>query len=385
MKLLTIIGTRPEAVKMAPVLRALADRPHVTSLVCATGQHRQLFDEPFGLAGLFPDFRLDLMKAGQQPGELHGRAMLALDPLLAAVRPDRVIVHGDTSSAMSGALAAHERRIPVSHVEAGLRTHRLDNPWPEEGHRRTIDAVADQLFAPTPLAASNLAAEQARGEIFVTGNSGIDALQTMLDVLGRDAALAQRCSLELPGLPAGKPVVLVTLHRRESIGAPLAGICAGLRALASLGAELVVTLHPNPAVRRQLEEALGGVPGIRLIQPLSHPAMVLMMQRADLIVTDSGGVQEEAPTLGKLVLVAREVTERPEGVDAGLARLVGSCPDRILAEARAALACPGRPPAPNPYGDGKAADRIAAALVGERFEPFLAEPGRQHAPLRLVG
>jgi UDP-N-acetylglucosamine 2-epimerase (non-hydrolysing) len=385
MKLLTIIGTRPEAVKMAPVLRALAQRPQVTSLVCATGQHRQLFDEPFGLAGLVADFRLDLMHAGQQPGELHGRAMLALDPLLAAVRPDRVIVHGDTSSAMSGALAAYERAIPVAHVEAGLRTHRLDNPWPEEGHRLTIDAVADQLFAPTPLAARNLAAERARGEIFVTGNSGIDALQAMLDALARDPALAKRCGSELPELPAGKPVVLVTLHRRESIGAPLAGICTGLRALASCGAQLVVTLHPNPAVRHQLEEALGGRHGIRLIQPLSHPAMVLMMRRADLIITDSGGVQEEAPTLGKAVLVAREVTERPEGVEAGLARLVGCCPDRILAEARAALACPVLPPAPNPYGDGEAAGRIAAALLGEPFEPFASEPVRQKAPLRLVG
>jgi UDP-N-acetylglucosamine 2-epimerase (non-hydrolysing) len=385
MKLLTIIGTRPEAVKMAPVLRALAQRPQLTSLICATGQHQELFDEPFGLTGLRADFRLNLMQAEQQPGELHGRAMLALDPLLAQVRPDRVIVHGDTSSALSGALAAHERGIAVAHVEAGLRTHRLDNPWPEEGHRRTIDAVADQLFAPTPLAARNLADEQARGEICVTGNSGIDALHIMLEALSSDPALAGRCSAELPALPADKPMVLVTLHRRESIGAPLADICAGLCAIASTGAQLVVTLHPNPAVRRQLHEALGGRPGIRLIQPLSHPAMVMMMRRADLIITDSGGVQEEAPTLGTPVLVAREVTERPEGIDAGLARLVGCCPDRMVAEARAALASPAGTGAPNPYGDGRAAGRIAAALLGEPFEPFVPQAVQQRAPLRLVG
>jgi hypothetical protein len=187
MKLLTIIGTRPEALKMAPVLRLLAKRAEAASLICATGQHQQLFDDAAAASGVRPHFSLSLMRPDQTPGELQGRALLALDRLLAAERPDRVIVHGDTGSAMAGARAAHDRGIPVSHVEAGLRTHRLDNPWPEEGYRRSIDAIADQLFAPTPLAAHHLREERSAGEIWVTGNSGIDALQTMLD------ALAGRC------------------------------------------------------------------------------------------------------------------------------------------------------------------------------------------------
>jgi UDP-N-acetylglucosamine 2-epimerase len=233
-----------------------------------------------------------------------------------------VIVHGDTGSAIAGARAAAARGIPVSHVEAGLRTHRLDNPWPEEGYRREIDAMADQLFAPTPLAASHLVEEQAAGRIFVTGNSGIDALHAVLARLEQDNPLRHLREAALPKLPPGKPVVLVTLHRRESIGSPLRRMCAGLRRLAEANMHLVVTLHPNPAVRRQLQEELGGRNGIQLVQPLAHPLMVRMMQRADLIITDSGGVQEEAPSLGTPVLVAREVTERPEGVALGLACMV---------------------------------------------------------------
>jgi UDP-N-acetylglucosamine 2-epimerase (non-hydrolysing) len=385
MKLLTIIGTRPEAVKMSPVLRALAARPEVTSLVCATGQHRQLFDDAAFSSGLRPDFALGLMQPDQQPAELLARAIPALDRLLAAERPDRVMVHGDTSSAMAGALAAYERGIPVSHVEAGLRTHRLDNPWPEEGHRRAIDALADQLFAPTALAARHLTDEQAAGDICVTGNSGVDALHATLGRLTADPLLRRRCDAQLPALPPGK-VVLVTLHRRESMGAPLARMCEGLRALAARGVHLVVTLHPNPTVRGQLEAELGGRPGADLIQPLSHPAMVRMMQRADLIVTDSGGVQEEAPSLGKPVLVAREVTERPEGVEAGLAQLVGCCPGRMAAGAQAALARRMRAVETNPYGDGAAAPRIVAGLLGEPFTPFCgAETKAEGAPLRLVG
>lgn len=386
MKLLTIIGTRPEAVKMAPVLRALAERPGVASQICATGQHLQLFDQPLAFFALRPDFSLGLMQPGQHPAQLQARALLALDRLLAAERPDRVIVHGDTSSAVAGALAAFHRGIPVAHVEAGLRTHRLDNPWPEEGNRRLIDALADQLFAPTPLAARNLSDERAAGEIHVTGNSGIDALNEILDALATDPTLVRRCDAELPDLARGGQSVLVTLHRRESIGPPLAAICRGLRALTAGGTAVVVTLHPNPAVRRQLGDELGGRPNIWLVPPLSHPAMVRMMQRADLILTDSGGVQEEAPSLGRPVLVARAVTERSEGIETGLARLVGCCPDRIVAEAQSALATPVRAVAPNPYGDGAAAPRIVAGLLGEPFAAFGdATDMPEGAPLRLVG
>ena len=386
MKLLTIIGTRPEALKMAPVLRLLAKRQRIASLICATGQHRQLFDDAAAASGVRPHFSLSLMRPDQQPGELQGRALFALDRLLADERPDRVMVHGDTSSAMAGALAAYDRGIPVSHVEAGLRTHRLDNPWPEEGHRRAIDAIADQLFAPTPLAERHLRDEQAAGEIWVTGNSGIDALHATLEALAADLDLRGRCDAELPDLPAGRDIVLVTLHRRESIGEPLRGLCAGLRGMSGGRRHLVVTLHPNPAVRAQLQEELGGRPGIQLVRPFSHPAMVRMMQRSDLIITDSGGVQEEAPTLGKPVLVAREVTERPEGVVAGLARVVGCCPQRMAEGAKAALDTGIRPGIANPYGDGAASGRIIAGLLGEPVTPFRPERCAEvGAPLRLVG
>jgi len=386
MKLLTIIGTRPEAVKMAPVLRALGERRELRSLLCATGQHQQLFDEPSSFFALRHDFSLNLMHPDQQPAQFESRALLALDRLLAAERPDRVLVHGDTSSAVAGALAANNRGIKVAHVEAGLRTHRLDNPWPEEGHRLTIDAIADQLFAPTPAAARNLDREQAQGAVFVTGNSGVDALHLILAALARDPALRSRCDAALPRLAPGKRVLLATLHRRESIGAPFAGICAALRAVAAGGIQLVVPLHPNPSVRRQLADALGGRAGVHLVEPFSLPAMVRMMQRADLILTDSGGVQEEAPSLGKPVLVAREVTERPEGVQAGLARVVGSCPERIVSEVEAALVSPLRQVAANPYGDGAAAGRIVAGLLGEDFAPFAAETSLdQGAPLRMAG
>jgi UDP-N-acetylglucosamine 2-epimerase (non-hydrolysing) len=386
MKLLTIIGTRPEAVKMAPVLAKLARRREITSLVCATGQHRQLFDDAAFCSGVTPDFGLRLMEPDQQPAELQARALPAIERLLAAERPDRVVVHGDTGSGVAGARAAHALGIPVSHVEAGLRTHRLDNPWPEEGYRREIDSLADQLFAPTPLAARHLMEEQVEGRIFVTGNSGVDALHAVLNAMEDDAVLRRNSDATIPPLPKAKPVVLVTLHRRESIGAPLRRMCGGLRRLAADGMHLVVTLHPNPSVTQQLEEELGGRDGIQLVQPFSHPTMVRMMQRASLIITDSGGVQEEAPSLGTPVLVAREVTERPEGVALGLAHMIGCCPELMMAQARAALARPIGAAISNPYGDGAAAERIVAGLLGEPFAPFGApETTGASAPILLVG
>lgn len=388
MKLLTIIGTRPEAVKIAPVLLALQGRAGVTSFLCTSGQHRDLIAEPLRFFGLNPNFALNIPPTGASLTHLAAHSMLAIDELLVAERPDRVMVHGDTSTAVAAAQAAANRRIPVSHVEAGLRTYNSAHPWPEEHHRRVIDLLADQLFAPTALAARNLVDEQVGGEIYVTGNSGIDALHLVLDRLGEDAMLRDDCDALLPS--PDTPLILATVHRRESIGVGLAGICEALKRLAVSGqAEVALPVHPNPAIRAQVEAALGNTVGIHLLPPLPLPAMVRLMQRADLILTDSGGVQEEAPTLGKPVLVLRELTERPEGVRAGLSRLTGTCPDTIVTEAEAALAriaaSPLREVVPNPYGDGRAASRIAAALLGEAAEPFASpQPNSAGAPLRLA-
>lgn len=392
MKLLTIIGTRPEAIKMAPVLMALAARRGVASRICATGQHRDLFDEPLRFFGLAADLNLGLMRPGQLHGALMARAMREIDAVLATERPDRVIVHGDTSTALAGARAASARGIPVSHIEAGLRTYRSDQPWPEENNRHEIDHLADQLFAPTALAARNLAEERLAGTVTVTGNSGIDALHFVLDRLAADELLRARCDAELPERAGEGPLILATVHRREAIGDRLDGICTALASIAFRGiARIVLPVHPNPAFRSRFEDWLGPIPGIHLVKPLSLPAMVRMMQRADLILTDSGGVQEEAPSLGKPVLVLRDVTERPEAVSAGLAVLAGTTPERIIAETQAALEriaamrAPAWPVAQNPYGDGRAAMRIVAGLLGERVVPFesgLAAPSG--APLRLA-
>jgi UDP-N-acetylglucosamine 2-epimerase (non-hydrolysing) len=375
MKLLTIIGTRPEAVKMAPVLLSMRAHPGIRSLLCTTGQHSDLLDEPLSFFGIVPDFSLQLMDAGQSLGCLVARSMLAIDELLQKEMPDRVLVHGDTATSLAAAHAAFCRQIPVAHVEAGLRTYRHSNPWPEEQSRRTIDLIADRLFAPTAQAARNLADERVDGQVSITGNSGIDALHLVIDRLTRDPALRSDCDALLPDT-GDRPLILATVHRRESIGEGVAGICRALSGLAARGrGEVALPVHPNPA-GEQIRAALSGRSGIHLLPPLPLPAMVRLMQRSDLILTDSGGVQEEAPTLGKPVLVLREVTERPEGVHAGLARLTGTCPDRIIAEAEAALArvtaSPLREVVPNPYGDGRAAGRIVAGLLGESVDRFAA-------------
>lgn len=391
MKLLTIIGTRPEAVKMAPILRALRAERGVTSRLCATGQHRSLCTEPLAFFGLGADVHLDLMVEGQSLSQLMSRAMARIDDLLGSERPDRILVHGDTTTALAAAQAASNRQIPISHIEAGLRTYNTAHPWPEENNRRQIDTLSDQLFAPTARAARNLAGEKVSGVVSVTGNSGIDALHLVIDRLAEDPVLRRRCDAQLPGHAADRPLIVATIHRRESIGDKVAGICAALAATAAAGrADIVIPVHPNPEIRHAVEAALGRAGGIHLLPPLSLPAMVRLMQRSDLILTDSGGVQEEAPTLGKPVLVLREVTERPEAVDAGLARLAGTSGERVLAEVEAALgrlaAAPVRAVVPNPYGDGRAAARIVAGLVGREAEPFdAAEETSARASLRLAG
>ncbi|HEX8191408.1 MAG TPA: UDP-N-acetylglucosamine 2-epimerase (non-hydrolyzing) [Allosphingosinicella sp.] len=365
MSLLAVIGTRPEAIKMAPLLLALRREPEVDLRLCVTGQHREMLDPVLDLFELVPDVRLDLMRDGQSLTGLAGRCFSAIDAVLAEARPDRVLVHGDTTTAMAAALAAAHRQVPVGHVEAGLRSGDLDRPFPEEMNRRAIDTVSDLLFAPTAGAKRNLIDEGHGGRIAVTGNTGVDALHI---ALATSAAQEAR-----PTMEGTRKLILVTGHRRESFGDGLSAICEALRELARRGdVEIVWPVHLNPKVKRPVEQALTGSPHVRLLPPLDYLPLLRLMQRSDLILTDSGGIQEEAPSLGKPVLVMRDVTERPEAIAAGQARLVGTNKDRIVAEASALLddgATLFRGGA-NPFGDGKASGRIVAALLGRPFEEF---------------
>ncbi len=355
MELLTVLGTRPEAVKLAPLLKALQFESDVQSHICVTGQHSDLTNPVLDFFSLHADLDLGVM-APQQ----------TLNPLTAR------LVQGDTTTAFAAALAAFHRRIPVAHVEAGLRTYRSATPWPEEYNRRAIGLIADLHFAPTRGARDNLAAERLNGEVFVTGNSGIDALDMVLARLDRDPEAAAAAEAMLPPRVDERREVLVTAHRRESFGAPFEAICGALVALAERGdVEILFPRHPNPRLRMAAERALGDKPRIRLLPPLPLASFVRLLQRVHLVLTDSGGVQEEAVTLGKSVLVLRDATERPEGVEAGAAMRVGTDPARILHAAERLLDAP---PAPETrshiYGDGRAAERIAAGLLGRQVEEF---------------
>ncbi len=389
MKLLTVIGTRPEAIKMAPVLRAFATCEHLNSRLCVTGQHRALLDQALTIFGLSPDIDLRVMSPDQSLNGFFARAMTALGRVLDEEAPDRVVVQGDTVSALAGALAAFQRRIPVAHIEAGLRTFDTDNPWPEEGYRQAIDAIADQLFAPTAAAAANLGGTVGKS-VHVTGNSGVDAIYGVLGRLSRDRRLRRAADAALPALPSDRPLLLATIHRRESFGEPLRQICAALARIAAGRAHIVLPVHPNPEVAGPVRTALGNRAGITLLDPLPFPAMIRLMQRVDLVLTDSGGVQEEAATLGTPALVLRTVTDRPEAVAAGLARLAGTTTDAIIAATEAELEHlrlrPLHAVSANPFGDGHAAERIVAGLIGRPFLPFEVDGTEPPpVPIRLVG
>lgn len=358
---------------MAPVALALRGRPGVTSRVCVTGQHRQMLDQVLELFGIEPEHDLSVMQQGQSLSALTGRILQALDPVLDAERPDRVLVHGDTTTTLATALAAYYRRIPVAHVEAGLRTRDIYSPWPEEINRQATARIADLHFAPTPRAASNLLDEgvPAAG-IDVTGNTVIDALRWVERcVLPRiDAAMRRRFAF----LPPEERVILLTGHRRENLDGGLVEIFTAVRGLAEgFGLQVVYPVHLNPAVRSAAEAVLGDCQRVHLIEPLDYPALVWVLRRCDLVVTDSGGIQEEAPSLGKPVLVTREVTERPEAVDAGVVKLVGTSAERVLVEASRLLTDPAAYAAMsrrgNPYGDGQAATRIADRVLGSVTAP----------------
>ncbi len=361
----SIFGTRPEAVKMAPVVRRMSQTPEIDSHVCVTAQHRDMLDQVLDLFGIRPDYDLDLMRPDQSLAEVTAGVFGRLDPLLSELRPDWILVQGDTTTVMAASLLAYYHRIRVGHVEAGLRTGDKWRPFPEEINRRVAGAVADLHFAPTSWARDNLLREGvAADRVIVTGNPVIDALQ---DILARPYDFR---SGPLGWLPDDRRLVLITAHRRESFGQPLERVFDALRRLAEAYRDdviLVYPVHPNPNVSEPAHRWLSGVPNIRLIEPLDYLPMVHAMKRATIILTDSGGIQEEAPALGTPVLVLREVTERPEAIEAGTARLVGTDPDRIVAEARRLMDHPAEREAmarkANPFGDGHAAERIVAALL----------------------
>jgi len=368
MKILLIFGTRPEAIKLFPVVRALAETPGVDPLVCVTAQHRGLLDQVLEIAGLTPDVDLDLMEPGQTLDRLTARLLIGLGEAMDRLRPERVIVQGDTATAMTGALAAYYRRIPVAHVEAGLRSGNIYHPWPEEVNRRIVAPIADLHFAPTATAAEALARENISAGVHVTGNTVIDALHWTSDRIAADPALAAGLD-PIAARFAGKKIVLVTTHRRENFGDGMANIANAIaRIAAHEDVAVLFPMHPNPNVGAVMDAILGDRPNVARIEPLDYPHFIRALGLCHLALSDSGGVQEEAPALGKPVLVMRDTTERPEGIAAGTARLVGADADRIVSEVftlindKAAHAAMAR--AHNPFGDGQASSRIARVIAG---------------------
>jgi UDP-N-acetylglucosamine 2-epimerase (non-hydrolysing) len=363
-KVLSIFGTRPEAVKMAPVVRELSRRFEIESRVCVTAQHRQMLDQVLDLFEIKPDYDLDLMQPGQSLAEMTARVFVHLEPILKEIKPDWVLIQGDTTTVMAAGLLAYYHQIKVGHVEAGLRTGDKYQPFPEEINRRVAGVVADLHFAPTEHARQNLLRENIpNDQIQVTGNPAIDALQWVVE------KPFDFSSLNIPLLP-GQRHILVTAHRRENFGKPLEDICDAIKTLAGhYGGEVQFTypVHLNPNVQEPVYRILGGVPNINLLPPLDYLPMINLLKRSIILLTDSGGLQEEAPSLGIPTLVLRNRTERPEGVEAGTLRLVGSDGEAIVDETRILLEDPeayaAMAGAVNPFGDGKAAGRIVQALI----------------------
>lgn len=366
-KILSVFGTRPEAIKMAPLVKGLAQASDVVSRVCVTAQHREMLDQVLTLFDIIPDYDLNLMKPGQRLDDLTGMIIAGLRPVLEDFRPDLVLVHGDTTTTLSASLASYYAQVPVGHVEAGLRTGNIYSPWPEELNRKLTGAIAELHFAPTEKSRANLLAEAVPADrVIVTGNTVIDALHMIVGRLDENKDLAASMQAVLP-LPRDKKIILVTGHRRESFGSGFERICDALARLAERpDTHLVYPLHLNPNVKDPVERLLSTYPNIELIAPQDYLPFVYLMCRADVILTDSGGVQEEAPSLGKPVLVMRDTTERPEAVEAGTVRLVGTDSELIVTQVSRLLDDPKAyaemSVAHNPYGDGKATGRIMEAI-----------------------
>lgn len=378
LKVMTIFGTRPEAIKMAPVVKALEASPHMESIVCVTAQHREMLDQVLNLFGIEPDYDLNIMSQGQTLFDVTTRALLGLKEVLEKAKPDVVLVHGDTTTTFAGALAAFYEGIPVGHVEAGLRTGNMYSPFPEEMNRSVTGVLAKYHFAPTSSSEANLLRENIDGtHIYVTGNTVIDALQTTV----KEEYLFQEELLNTLDY-VNRKIVLVTTHRRENLGEPMRNVYKAIRRIVENhdDVEVVFPVHRNPKVRAIVEEELGQVERVHLIDPLEYEPFANLMARSYLILTDSGGIQEEAPSLGKPVLVLRDTTERPEAVEAGTVKLIGTDLETVYETAHTLLSDRASydqmSNAVNPYGDGQASNRIIQALryeftgEGERPKGF---------------
>lgn len=366
-KNMVIFGTRPEAIKLFPVINALKQQDKMRCEVLVTAQHREMLDQVLDITGITPDHDLNIMQPGQSLDALTARLLEGIGRILDSAKPDRVLVQGDTATAMVGALAAYYRQIPVSHIEAGLRSYDIYRPWPEEVNRKIIGSIADQHFAPTQVSASALKAEAVSdGNVFVTGNTVIDALYWITDRISHRPELAA----SLAGLEArfkGKKIIGITTHRRENFGDGMENIALAIKAIAARDdVACIFPVHLNPNVRSVMERMLGAEPNVAMIEPLDYPNFARLLSISHIMLTDSGGVQEEAPALGKPVLVMRDTTERPEGVTAGTAKLIGTDKDRIVSEIFTLLnddtAYSAMARAHNPFGDGKASQRIAEII-----------------------
>ena len=371
-KILLVFGTRPEAIKMSPLVKTLQAHAAFEVKVCVTAQHRHMLDQVLQLFDIQPDFDLNLMRPGQDLSDITSGVLLGLKPVLAQWRPDAVLVHGDTSTTFAASLAAFYQRIPVGHVEAGLRTGNLYSPWPEEANRKLTSVLAQWHFAPTATSRSNLLLEGVPSSaIHVTGNTVIDALLQVREKIVNSPQLRQQFDQDFSFLDPRKRLVLVTGHRRENFGDGFERICQALARIAKNHAnvQVVYPVHLNPQVQEPVRRLLGDIGNIHLVEPLDYLPFVYLMDKSTLILTDSGGIQEEAPSLGKPVLVMRDTTERPEAVEAGTVKLVGTDVEKIATEASTLLtdaqAYQTMAFAHNPYGDGQACQRIAQALLVE--------------------
>ncbi|WP_018237834.1 non-hydrolyzing UDP-N-acetylglucosamine 2-epimerase [Ensifer sp. BR816] len=368
MKILTVFGTRPEAIKMAPLVRALREQPTIDARVCVTAQHRQMLDQVLELFDIEPNYDLDIMKPGQSLSGITSEILIRIEPILKGFSPDMVLVHGDTSTTLATTLASYYQQIPIGHVEAGLRTGNIYSPWPEEANRKLTAALTRLHFAPTEESRLNLLKEGvSNSEIHVTGNTVIDALLQVRNRLETDTQLASDLAARFSFLRGGR-LVLITGHRRENFGEGFERICSAIQQLSEEfpSDDFVYPVHLNPNVRQPVERILNGLPNVHLIEPLEYLPFVYLMTRAHIILTDSGGIQEEAPSLGKPVLVMRDTTERPEAVKAGTVKLVGTDLGQIVAGVRQLMndqsAYDQMAFAHNPYGDGQACTRILSAI-----------------------
>lgn len=383
-----VFGTRPEAIKMCPLIKEFQKYPtDFKTIVCVTGQHREMLDQVLQIFEVTPDYDLNIMKQGQDLTDVTARVLTGLRDVFKECRPDIVLVHGDTTTSTAGALAAFYAQIPVGHVEAGLRTHNIYSPWPEEMNRQITGRIATYNFSPTPLSEKNLMEEKAHGNIYVTGNTVIDALHMVVDKLKNDTALAKeqedilaKAGYDVNRLKDGKKLVLTTGHRRENFGDGFIRMVTAMKDLSEKypDVDFVYPMHLNPNVRKPIHEVFGEDltrPNFFFIEPLQYLEFVYLMEKSTIVLTDSGGIQEEAPGLGKPVLVMRDTTERPEALSSGTVHLVGTDYDKIMNEVSTLLddteAYNKMSKAVNPYGDGKACDRIVRVLNDKAVERYI--------------